>query len=122
MIRENYTDPNIERSEWPEIWHTESRASALPRKRAHIVLPDDLLAEVDSLVGPRGRSAFLTEVIRKEMRRRRLLQILSNPEPIWKGADHPELADGPEAWVRKLRDQDERSEQEKLGEWWRRSE
>lgn len=94
----------------------------MPHKRAHIVLPDDLLAEVDSIVGPRGRSAFLTEVIREEVRRRRLLQILSNPEPIWKDEDHPELVEGSEAWVRKLRAEDEQSEQEKLGEWWRRSE
>jgi len=91
-------------------------------KRAHVVLPDDLLADVDSLVGPRGRSAFLTEVIREAVNRRRLLELLSDPEPIWKDEDHPELAEGAEIWVRKLRDQDERLDQEKLGDRWRRSE
>jgi Arc/MetJ-type ribon-helix-helix transcriptional regulator len=94
----------------------------LPRKRAHVFLPEDLLAEVDALVGPRGRSAFLTEVVRDAVNRRRLLQILSDPEPIWKDEDHPELAEGSEAWVRKLREEDERVRREKLGDWWGRPE
>lgn len=92
------------------------------RKRAHLFLPDDLLAEVDALVGPRGRSAFLTEVIREAVNRRRLLAILSDPEPIWKTGDHPELAQGAEAWVRQLREEDERMRREKLGDWLDRSE
>jgi hypothetical protein len=87
------------------------------RKRAHVFLPDDLLADVDSLVGPRGRSAFLTEVIRDAVNRRRLLEFLGSKEPIWKDEDHPELAGGAEAWVRKLRDDDLRLEREKLGDW-----
>ena len=89
----------------------------MPRKRAHIVLPDDLLADVDALVGPRRRSAFLTEVIRDAVNRRRLLQFLTSNEPIWKDEDHPELGEGAEAWVRKMRDQDLKIEREKLGDW-----
>ncbi len=87
-----------------------------PRKRAHVFLPDDLLAAVDALVGPRGRSAFLTEVIGEAVQRRRLLQIHSDPEPIWKDEDHPELAQGSEAWVRQMRAEDERSRRVKLGD------
>jgi hypothetical protein len=49
--------------------------------------------------------------------RRRLLQILSDPEPIWKDEDHPELAEGAAAWVRKMRDEDLCLEREKLGDW-----
>jgi Arc/MetJ-type ribon-helix-helix transcriptional regulator len=94
----------------------------VPHKRAHVVLPDDLLADVDALVGPRGRSAFLTEVIREAVNRRRLLQILSDPEPIWKDEDHPELAQGSEAWVRQMREEDEQVRREKLGEWLNRQE
>ncbi len=92
----------------------------MPHKRAHVVLPDDLLADVDSLVGPRGRSAFLSEVIRDAVNRRRLLQILSDPEPIWKDEDHPELAPGSEAWVRQLRDEDEQQRHERLNDWFER--
>jgi Arc/MetJ-type ribon-helix-helix transcriptional regulator len=89
----------------------------MPHKRAHVVLPDDLLADVDALVGPRGRSAFLTEVIREAVNRRRLLDFLSSKEPILKDEDYPEFRDGAEAWVRNMRDQDLRLEREKLGDW-----
>jgi hypothetical protein len=83
-------------------------------KRTHVILPEDLLSEVDALVGQRGRSAFLIEVLRQEIKRRRLLTALSHPEPAWKDEDHPELADGAEAWVRRLREDDNRIEAEKL--------
>lgn len=81
------------------------------------MLPEDLLADIDALVGQRRRSAFLVDVLREEVRRRRLVQILSDPEPIWKDEDHPELAEGAEAWVRKIRNEDLRLEREKLGDW-----
>jgi hypothetical protein len=85
------------------------------QKRTHVILPEDLLADIDTLVGQRGRSAFLVEVLREEVRRRRLLQILSSPEPVWKDEDHPELAEGSESWVRKMRDEDLERERERLG-------
>ena len=37
-----------------------------------------LLREIDSLVGPRGRSAFLVETARNEVRRQKLLQFLES--------------------------------------------
>ncbi len=89
----------------------------MSHKRAHILLPDDLLAEVDSLVGPRGRSAFLTQVIREAVNRRRLLQILSDPEPVLKPENYPEFENGSEDWVRRMRDEDLRMERDKLGDW-----
>jgi len=60
--------------------------------RAHITLPEELIAEIDSLVGPRGRSAFLVETAQAELRRRRLLAFLEDSEPVWKDENHPELA------------------------------
>jgi len=72
-------------------------------QRTHIVLPEGLVAEIDSLVGPRGRSAFLVETARAELRRRRLVAFFSRTEPAWTDEDHPELANGVEAWVTKLR-------------------
>lgn len=89
----------------------------MPRRRAHVLLPDDLLADIDALVGPRGRTAFLTQVLRQEVDRRRLLQFLSSPEPILKDEDYPEFRDGADAWVRRMREEDTRSEREKLGAW-----
>lgn len=79
-------------------------------QRAHIVLPEDLVAEIDSAVGPRGRSAFLVETARAELRRRNLLSFLRSDIPAWQDQDHPELASGSAAWVSRLRkDSDIRS-------------
>jgi hypothetical protein len=79
----------------------------MPTHRAHILLPDDLLQEIDALVGPRGRSSFLVETARNEVRRRKLLQYLEGETPAWKDEDHPELANGSASWVRKLRKENE---------------
>ena len=62
-------------------------------KRAHVLLPEDLLREIDALVGPRGRSAFLVETARSEVRRQKLLQFLESKGSGWKDEDHPELAE-----------------------------
>jgi hypothetical protein len=35
--------------------------------------------------------------------RRKLFQALESGEPAWKDSDHPELAEGSGAWVRRLR-------------------
>ena len=72
-------------------------------QRAHIVLPEALVQEIDALVGPRGRSAFLVESAQIEVQRRQLLHFLQNEEPVWKDEDHPELAEGTYGWVRSLR-------------------
>jgi hypothetical protein len=77
-------------------------------KRAHILLPYDLVREIDAIVGPRGRSAFLVETAREAVRRRKLLRFLESDEPIWKEADHPELEHGSASWVRNLRQESER--------------
>ena len=89
----------------------------MAQKRAHVVFPDDLLADVDALVGPRGRSAFLTETVRQEIRRRRLLQILNDPDPILNKKDYPELRKGGAAFERRLRGQDLRRDREVLKDW-----
>ncbi len=77
-------------------------------QRAHVVLPDDLVEEIDLLVGPRGRSAFLVETARAELHRRRLLSFLRDDKPAWKGQEHPELRQGAAVWVKKLRQQNEK--------------
>jgi hypothetical protein len=76
-------------------------------KRAHVLLPEDLLREIDALVGPRGRSSFLVETARQEVRRQRLLHFLESEDPAWTSDGHPELAGGAAAWVRKLRTESE---------------
>ncbi len=78
-------------------------------RRAHIWLPDDLLREIDGIVGSRGRSAFLVETAREAVKRRKLLAFLESgeAETAWKDEDHPELAKGSAAWVRTLRRESE---------------
>ncbi|WP_089409079.1 hypothetical protein [Granulicella rosea] len=72
--------------------------------RAHIVMPEELAEQIDSLVGKRGRSAFLVETARAEVRRRRLLEFLQSDVPVMRDEDHPELAAlGTDEWVRKMR-------------------
>ena len=79
-----------------------------------MVLPEDLVREIDALVGPRGRSAFIVETARDAVRRKRLLQFLRSDEPAWKEENHPELAKGAAAWVRKLRAESERATRQRL--------
>jgi hypothetical protein len=74
-------------------------------QRAHIVLPNELIEEIDSLVGPRGRSAFLVETARAELRRRRLLTFLRDDSPAWQEKNHPEFSQGTSTWVKELRRQ-----------------
>ena len=76
-------------------------------KRAHILLPHDLVKEIDSIVGPRGRSAFLVETPREAVWREKLLRFLESDTPAWK-ADHPELVRGPAGWRREVRQESER--------------
>jgi hypothetical protein len=72
--------------------------------RAHVVMPEKLAKDIDALVGPRGRSAFLVETAEKEVKRRKLLAFLESEEPAWKEEDHPDIAEqGAAAWVHNLR-------------------
>ena len=72
-------------------------------QRAHIVLPESLIRDIDALVGPRARSAFLVETAQAEIHRRKLLKFLETDEPVWKDDEHPELSEGSSDWVRSLR-------------------
>jgi len=76
-------------------------------KRAHVVLPEDLVREIDKIAGSRGRSAFLADLARREIKRRRLLDLFKQDEAIWKDKDHAELRAGAAEWVRKMRAESE---------------
>jgi hypothetical protein len=83
-------------------------------RRAHILLPQDLVREIDAIVGPRGRSAFLVETAREAVRRKKLLQFLESGAPAWEDAAHPDLAQGgAAAWVRGLRRESEGRQEKK---------
>ncbi|MGD0459977.1 MAG: hypothetical protein ABSC21_19780 [Terriglobia bacterium] len=88
----------------------------MARQRTHVILPEELLAQIDALVGERKRSAFLSEVAAREVRRRRLLEILNRDAPLWDPADHPDIdeAGGAAAWVRKLRHEAEKASRRRM--------
>jgi hypothetical protein len=86
------------------------------------MIPKDLLADIDELIGPQDRNSFLVEVLQKEVNRRRLLQFLSSPEPLLKDEDYPEFREGSENFVRGLRQQDKERDERVLGAWLPRAE
>ena len=71
-------------------------------RRTHVVLSDQLVKDIDILVGSRQRSVFITQAAEKELMRRRQLQALNQLVP-WNQKDHPELKQGAARYVRKLR-------------------
>jgi hypothetical protein len=74
---------------------------------AHIVLPADLLQEIDELVGIGARTEFITGLARREVHRLRLLRFLREEPPGWDMEKHPELKDGAAQWVESIRRDEE---------------
>jgi hypothetical protein len=77
-------------------------------KRTHVVLSEQLVKEIDTLVGSRRRSSFLTEAAEEKLVGLRQIAALKSAAGAWKDKDHPELKQGAAQWVRKLRQEDER--------------
>ena len=77
------------------------------KRRTHVVLSDQLVKDIDTVVGSRQRSSFLTQAAEKELMRRRQLKALDELVP-WNEEDHPELKQGAAKWVKKLRQENER--------------
>jgi hypothetical protein len=77
-------------------------------KRTHVVLSEQLVKDIDTLVGTRQRSSFLTQAAEEKLMRLRQLKALEAAAGSWKDKDHPELQQGAAKWVTKLRRQDEK--------------
>jgi len=71
-------------------------------KRTHVVLSEQLVKDIDTVVGSRQRSSFLTRAAERELTRIRQLKALDTVI-LWNDKDHPELKQGAAKWVRKLR-------------------
>ena len=76
-------------------------------KRTHVVLSDELVKDIDALVGARQRSSFISQAAEKELMRLRQIKALEAATGCWKDKDHPELKPGAAKWVDKLRRADE---------------
>jgi Arc/MetJ-type ribon-helix-helix transcriptional regulator len=72
-------------------------------KRAHVVIPERLVREIDELVGYRQRSTFITQAAERELLRLRQHEALLSTAGAWKDKDHPELKRGSAQWVRDMR-------------------
>ena len=77
-------------------------------KRTHVIIPEQLVRDIDHLVGTRQRSSFITEAAEEKLMRYRQMAAIKAAAGAWKDKDHPELKDGAAKWVAKMRRQDER--------------
>lgn len=84
--------------------------------RTHVVLPKELVESVDELVGPRGRSSFLTEAVEEKLARVRLMQTAKEAAGSLADVEIPgwETSETAAEWVRGLR----RTDDEKLRHRW----
>ncbi|HEY4662581.1 MAG TPA: hypothetical protein VIH07_02765 [Candidatus Humimicrobiaceae bacterium] len=76
--------------------------------RTHVVIPGELVEEIDRLLGKRKRSRFVAEAIRKEIQRLNFINAVKETAGAWKDEDHAEFKKGVKNWVRRLRDEDKK--------------
>jgi hypothetical protein len=74
--------------------------------KAHLVLPKEILEEVDQIAGKRGRSLFIAEAALEKLERERFLKILEETRGAWDDKRHPDLRSSRdmEAYLGKQRD------------------
>lgn len=85
--------------------HTIKRTSSNETKRAHVVIPEELLIEIDALVGPRRRSEFLVDAAREKVARERLRKAAHEYAGALKDIHVPgwETPQAASAWVHAMR-------------------
>jgi len=71
--------------------------------RTNLLLPKELVDEVDQVAGPRGRSRYVAEALAAHLRRDRLKAAVAATAGAWK--DHPLFPDRESVveWVRERR-------------------
>lgn len=78
------------------------------KKRTHVVVPEELIIEIDRLSGKRKRSQFITRAIKREIQRLNYIMAVRETSEAWESNSHPELNDGSDKWVRTLREKDKK--------------
>ena len=74
--------------------------------RTNVTLPEELLAKVDELAGPRGRSAYVAEAVERRVKRDRLGKALDAARGAMVGKPGRMTADEVLDLVRELRSND----------------
>ena len=74
-------------------------------RRTNLILPDELVAEVDRIAGPRMRSAYVAEAVEARLRRDRLKEVVQRTAGVLDPEAYPEWssAAGVVDWVRERR-------------------
>ena len=77
--------------------------------RTHVILPSDLIEEVDELVGRRGRSKFFAEAVEEKLTRLRLARAARKAVGSLADVDIPgwESSESAAEWVRTSRKVDD---------------
>ncbi len=78
--------------------------------RAHIILDNEIVKDIDNLVGKRRRSRFIAEAVCAKLSQMKLLTALKETAGMLSDEDHPEWKTTEDAanWVRDSRKGDDR--------------
>lgn len=73
--------------------------------RTNLLLPKELVDEVDHFAGARGRSRYVAEALRARLKRDRLREMIEKTAGVWSARDYPEFATSEKVveWVRARR-------------------
>jgi hypothetical protein len=74
--------------------------------RTNLTLPADLMAEVDKLAGPRGRSRYVAEAVAQRVRRDGLGKAIRDTAGIMRGTPHEMSREDVSAWIDDLRSEE----------------
>jgi metal-responsive CopG/Arc/MetJ family transcriptional regulator len=74
--------------------------------RTNLTLPEDLMAEVDELAGPRGRSRYVAEAVAQRVKRDKLGKAIRETAGIMVGKPGWMSPDEVVAWVDFLRNEE----------------
>lgn len=61
------------------------------KSKAHLVIPTEILEEVDKIAGKKKRSLFIAEATREKLEKERFLKTLEETHGVWTDQNHPEL-------------------------------
>ena len=73
--------------------------------RTNLLLPKELVDEVDTFAGVRGRSRYVAEALRAKLKRDRLQDAIARTAGVWSADAYPEFATSEKVveWVRSRR-------------------
>ena len=73
------------------------------RVPTNLTLPPDLIAEIDELAGPRGRSRFVEDALRRAIRRERVRVAIERTAGAWRDNPLFPTSEAVVEWVRRGR-------------------